>query len=819
MIIFLIFISALTSSPLHSPKKESGKPVFQLSCNKFSGISIEKKKITLLLKGKVVAFGKLNRIPKMKGSSCTFHKKTSILHFKTGALEWIFIKKGKLLNRSGVVFGANFETEENSEKYDPIKKEFYRIIPSLTPCSGEDIRIFRSRYSKKQKKFIPIAGNSIKFPGNSKHMTAKPGLIPKISTVSHAPFRSSAISSWRGDHTSADYEPPTSHALSDYNKKTAWIGGNRGGKKTFFTFKRSYENYPIQGLSISPAHFRNKKSLQWFRGIKSFYIIDSKGISYKISIPGKSLGQIETYHVLFPKPLKGRCVTIILDNFFPLKKQKKGKTTNRPPAISEITLFSKIDFAQNPFDEFLDDFSKEKLSLSHAYSIIKTFDDSTILSKLKEKTTSPQIKKMLLLYATQSKDKRFLPYLVSALSFASGEFFKRVVYALVKLDGAILLKDIILDKKRPLEFRKKAFSTYLNITDPSMEMVLLFINSGDNKDKLWRHLVEKSVKRKKRHTLLKKLCNSQKASKQPGVLWLGAKWTQKDKYLAPLLFKCLKKKPGGSFVHRMRYLFAAQTTKNPKFIKIIKAIFKKDSRIAVKARAVEAAAHIKGGEELLTLASKSKIPTIRYAVVDNWDKNKPLPSNMVSELKSTWPDLRNSIFSIMSYQCDKRLLKPLDKIIRNPKDKLWAKSLLLISKCKFKKFTPTLIELMEKADSTTLKATYALGISRIGAKQIIPLIKKEILSMVKASKLLAAYDERNYAAAMFIRALGEYKMRAHDSFFISLIKKKAPRLIHQVVTDILSTRCPKEVLNNTFYTGDNYSSQRISLMKRICKKR
>ncbi|MGM0595637.1 MAG: hypothetical protein ACQES9_01225 [Myxococcota bacterium] len=784
----------------------------QLKCNQ--GFTLHKNKKKLVLhKGKTKIAQVAKPFHLKKPVSCNYFRNKKLLYVKSKRFDWFFVSKNKKLKLIKAFANVSTLEQNNIEYFDAKALEIYRKFESLQTCQKQTPRFFRSRFSSSKGKFIKIKGNTLRFPESAKSVKASFKNDISFPASSLLPFKAKAASSWRGESDMGDFAVPEPVKINDKNGDTAWIGGESAGKGTYFILKRKNTGYPAVALRFLPGHYSGKKSLAYFSRIKSFYLVDSAGKSFRVklerdpaSIKG---GHRLPWQVKLPGGLQGPCITLILESFY-YGKDKQGNKT--PPAISEFHLLSGLDFKKDPFAFLLQDYNKKEVDEEQLRSVLKIVSPQTLKKYYLKKTLDPEVKKLILTSAAQRKAVEFMPEFIEALSWAEGSLKKYIVESLKVKSARKPLLAKVLNKKADKSTRIMALQLYLQSGGSNFKAIEKYVSKGNWSDYTLRRMVAKYFNRDSRSKVLERVCKYKKTATSPGLLWIGTRWTRKDKKLRKKLSKCLQYVPGQDFVQRMRYLYATEVAGDGRFLNIVHSIYHSDSREGVQIRALKTALALRD-RNIAKEAFNSKNPVLKAAAIRLWPAPK-LPEAMRSEVENRWVQVREVVWEHFIDNCSPGLAGAAVKILDDRKNIFWSKVLRGIADCKIEKMKPRLSKLLRQGKKDEYGAQIAMVLAQLGGSSSDYKYLRSIIS-AKLEKfeagIKAGNNQQKIDLSGYLRALEQFKKKRDNDYFIQLAKKDLPREVFTTLIEILKKRCPKSLKGklNTLSTGKNYTSEKV----------
>ncbi|MDA3863175.1 MAG: hypothetical protein PF689_04825 [Deltaproteobacteria bacterium] len=789
----------------------------QLKCNQNFTL-LKSNKLLILHKGKTTVADVARPYHLKSPVSCNYFRNKKLLYVKSEKFDWFFVNKNKKLKLIKAFAKVATLEQNNLEYFDAKNLELYRKFESLRTCQKQNPRLFRSRFS--QGKFIKIKGNTLKLPASAKTVSASFKNDISFPASSLLPFKAKAASSWRGESDMGDFAVPEPVKMNDKNGDTAWIGGESAGKGTYFILKRKTTGYQAVALRFLPGHYSGKKSLNYFSRLKSFYLVDSNGKAFRVKLERDPAslkgGHRLPWQVKLPGGLKGSCIMLILESFYDGKDKQGNKT---PPAISEFHLLSDLDFKKDPFAFFLQGYHKKEVDEEQMRSVLTIVSPEILKKYYLQKTLDPELKKLILEISAQRKVTEFIPEFIEALSWAEGNLKKYLVESLKVKSAQKPLLSKVLDKKANKSTRIKALQLYLQSGGNNFEAIQKYVSKGNWSDYTLRRMVAKYFNRASRSRVLEGLCKHKKTATSPGLLWIGTRWTRKDKKLKKQLSKCLQYVPGQDFVQRMRYLYAAEVAGDGRFLNIVHSIYHSDSREGVQIRALKTALALRD-RNIAKEAFSSKNPVLKAAAIRSWPAPR-LPEAMRSEVENRWVQVRQVVWEHFIDNCSPPLAGAAVKILDNRKNIFWSKVLGGIATCKLEKMKPRLSKLFRQGKKDEYGAQIAMVLAQLGGassdhKYLRSLIAAKLEKFAKVGK--GGHNQQKIDLSGYLTALEQFKREQDNDYFIQLAKKDLPREVFTTLIEILKKRCPKSLKGklNTLSADKDYTSEKVKQLGYHC---
>jgi HEAT repeat protein len=236
---------------------------------------------------------------------------------------------------------------------DPANKRvpvvLYENMRGLWRCDDVPAQGLRRGYVFTSRRFVPMfvalpKSGGIK-SGGIVQLTATVQAPSGVRTKPLAPFRFTAASSQVGCAGQASRVTPPSE-LHDGRPQTAWAEEWAGVGRGEFVSGSGIRGYRVRALRIIPGHAGSAAKWTRHNRLKRIYLLFGPKRRYEVTFP-QDPGQAApgtAYWVVFPKPVKSSCLTLMIKEAYPGTEYNKKKGKFGDTAISEVTVFTDIDF-------------------------------------------------------------------------------------------------------------------------------------------------------------------------------------------------------------------------------------------------------------------------------------------------------------------------------------------------------------------------------------------------------------------------------------------------------------------------------------------
>ena len=221
----------------------------------------------------------------------------------------------------------------------------YQTRADARRCDGQPVYLFPRRYDFTAGRFRPVSARVTAGGGAPVIQASRtPALAPAAEPMNT--FKATFASSQLGDEGSAgNLTRPVE--LDDGDPATAWaesLGGD--GRGEVIIARAPHGHHALRALRILPGDASSPRAFRRANRLRSALLILSAEHRYRVTWaadPAAARGkEREPYWIQLPRPVKTRCVTLVLDQVFPgtLARGGSGGRT----AVSELTLFTELAF-------------------------------------------------------------------------------------------------------------------------------------------------------------------------------------------------------------------------------------------------------------------------------------------------------------------------------------------------------------------------------------------------------------------------------------------------------------------------------------------
>ncbi|MFH2007743.1 MAG: HEAT repeat domain-containing protein [bacterium] len=218
----------------------------------------------------------------------------------------------------------------------------YQRTQGLWRCDGVRPEMLPQGYHFQSRRLLPVLLPPPAQKGLIK-LTAQLQAPAGVGSQPLAPFRFSSASSELGCGGQASRVSPPSE-LHDGRPQTAWVQGWGGvGRGEYVTGTGSVA-YRVRAVRIIPGHGGSDALWKAHNRLKKILLLFGPKHRYEVSFPqdpagaGRAAGT--PYWVVFPTPVRSKCLTAVLDEVYPGAPGQARPST----AVSEITVFTNLDY-------------------------------------------------------------------------------------------------------------------------------------------------------------------------------------------------------------------------------------------------------------------------------------------------------------------------------------------------------------------------------------------------------------------------------------------------------------------------------------------
>jgi len=220
----------------------------------------------------------------------------------------------------------------------------YQNMRGLWRCDAVPAQGLRRGYIFKTQRFVPLFG-ALPRSGTPEQLTATLAAPAGVRPKPLAPFRFTAASSQLGCAGQASRVTPPSE-LHDGRPHTAWVEEWGGVGRGEFVSGTGTRGYRVRAVRIIPGHAGSPAHWTRYNRLKRIYLLFGPKLRFEVSFPqDPGLSAPGTpYWVVFPKPVRSSCLTLMIKEAYPGTGHQPAQRNFGDTAISEVTVFTDVDF-------------------------------------------------------------------------------------------------------------------------------------------------------------------------------------------------------------------------------------------------------------------------------------------------------------------------------------------------------------------------------------------------------------------------------------------------------------------------------------------
>ncbi len=309
----------------------------------------------------------------------------------------------------------------------------YQNMRGLWRCDGLLAQALRRAYLFRKRRFVPLFGSMPKGPGIHR-LTAQTTPPPGVRRSPVAPFRFTAASSQLGCGGQASRVTPPSE-LHDGKVATAWVEGWGGVGRGELVSGMGTKGYRVRAVRIVPGHGASAATWARHNRLKRVYLLLGPRSRFEVVFPtdpGRSPPGTP-YWVSFPRPVSSSCLTLVIRDVYPGTEHDPARGKFGDTAISEITVFSDLDFGDS-YKVILRDAGKGRLERLTAVRMLSRLGKS-LAPKLRAafpKAVSSTEREVLLRALAHLDPLGSVKELARGMGEATGALRGRLMRALVR---------------------------------------------------------------------------------------------------------------------------------------------------------------------------------------------------------------------------------------------------------------------------------------------------------------------------------------------------------------------------------------------------
>ncbi len=547
----------------------------------------------------------------------------------------------------------------------------YQNMRGLWRCDGVPAQGLRRGYLFKSQRFVPMfvalpkAKPSAKGAGAGiEQLTATLQAPTGVRAKPLAPFRFTAASSQVGCGGQASRVTPPSE-LHDGRPQTAWAEEWAGMGRGEFVSGSGIPGYRVRALRIIPGHAGS--AAQWTRHnrLKRIYLLFGPKHRYEVTFaqdPGKSAPGT-AYWVVFPKPVRSSCLTLMLKEAYPGTEYNKGQNKFGDTAISEVTVFTDIDFG-NAHETIIRDAGRGRLERLTAVRMLVRMGRE-VAPKLRAafpKTVSAAEREVVLRALAQLDPLGSVKEIAVGLREARGALRRQLFDALARAkDAAVPALGALLGQRLPGSLQKMLVLTLVRIgTDRAARALVAVL--GKSRDRQRARIVSGlrllPPARVKAPLLAALGVASQPARVRADLVRLLGMMAVRHRSLRPDAVAIAQALITGDtrFAVVYRLIELMRDLPDPVFVKSLLTITATPTDPILRAEAVRALGRFKQGAARLAVRSAltDKNPRVRRAAVTAWAMGiagQPAAPVVVLAQSDPWPMVRIAATKALGTRC------------------------------------------------------------------------------------------------------------------------------------------------------------------------
>ncbi len=657
-------------------------------------------------------------------------------------------------------------------RFSPATGEVHQENPVANHCDGSPVTINHRRMGRGG--WEPVPHTPAPLPAGSLTVQAVRGPPPQAR---RRPWFVSPAPAVLEPEDDSFEEQPAPVRLVDHNATTAWTGTSPGPGTTFVyslpaTLRR------IRAISVLPGHGADEASFALHSRLRTFTLTAGER-RIRVEIPTDPLqvpGSLHVpWHVPFEVPLDARCLEITVERVYP------GKA---PLALSEITLFTELDFSADPVAAIVAGLADRSFSPEQVRPALAGFPDDRLLTAWD--TADEVVKKVLAREIARRAVPGFVPVQLEILAWADAEL------------AALLQKSLSAPHAREAlsaRLRPDADPAYLSRVLP------LWLAGGPPDpvklmDVLARHptlapLVRDGVGEPDRQALIAAWCP--KLLTTPFVFshWIAGNDKAREAAVA-----CLSQwRPNRDLRARLTFLQAVAKVPDPRLAEPVRRLLQSEHRPAVKLEALGTLLNLGPKPETLARLVRTPRPDAQLILLTKWPAGVPLAPELVELARSPWLPVKRAALMLLADRCAPAFADRARPVLADPEDELWYPLLERVKACGYAALRADLLRLFQDprlADEpfSTLAQLFADRKEKGPADAVAARVRR--FFSPKTSR--AFLEEHLTAGTWLLRALSAFERPADFALFTELARRSLPEPYLETLASILSStgggRCP-----------------------------
>ncbi|PKN27584.1 MAG: hypothetical protein CVU65_01910 [Deltaproteobacteria bacterium HGW-Deltaproteobacteria-22] len=704
---------------------------------------------------------------------CTWAPAHGLLHAASDTAQWLF-----RVQWPATVTLARTGTPQDAHPWFflPATGEIHQESPLANHCDDRPVAVNRQRWGKagwepSPHRPAPLSAGAVSVP-------AVKGPPPQAK---RRPWFAAPPPVVIEPQDPGFEERPAPVRLIDHNATSAWTAESPGPGVTFLwslptTLRR------IRAISVLPGNGQDEAAFARHARLRTF-TVTAGGRTVRVDLPMDPLqvpGSLRIpWHVSFDTALEARCLEITVERVWPGAE---------PLAISELTIFTELDFSADPIGGIFAGIADRSLMPAQVRPALPGIPDARLLAAWD--TPDVETRKLIAGEIARRPVAAFVPVQLEILAWADPQ----TVALLGKSLSLPHAREAIVARMRPDSdpaYLARLLPLWLSGGAPDPTMLLEIMRLQPT----LTTLVRDQVREPDREALIAAWCP--RLLDTPFVFshWIGKGGKVRDAAVA-----CLSRwQPKKDLRMRLLFLQAVAKVPDPRLADPVKRLLRSEHRPAVKLQALGTLLHLMPAPETLARLARTPRPDAQLVLLAQWPAKAPLLPELVALAKSPWTPVKRAALFLLSDRCAPAFADMARPVLADPADDLWYPLLERVKTCGYASLRPDLLKLFadpKLADEafSTLAQLFAAKKEKNPAGAVAVRVKK--FFSPKASR--AFLEEHLTAGTWLLRALAAFERPADSHVFLELARRPLPEPYLETLFSILSAsqgtaapRCPR----------------------------
>lgn len=699
--------------------------------------------------------------------SCAWHAPGRLLYIVAGLQKRIFFincnkntdKNCNTTNNTCMKVVRDGRTDTaNPWHFDVTSGEVYQEYGQS--CNGKPFRINRERYTPNG--WLPV--QDVRLDVNKVREIQAVRSLP--TGIVRKPWFDTPLPDVVEPRMDVSEEMPAPVRIGDFNAQTAWIGEN---PKTVFIYTLPSYFPAVRAISILPGH-GGSAELQKYARIRTLRVTTQTQVM-RVRFPEDPARMPGSLHVPWHVMLDAHtaCIEIAIEDLYPGEK----------PAISEIALYTDMDFAHDPAAFFVANIATWPPTTSAR--VARGFDDAQLAHIWK--LLAPEHKPKVATEIARRSSTSLLEAQIEMLAWANSETLSLLARTLARPDAKVLLQEKLKTVRDPTML-ERLLVPFLALGKPDAHILDVVLTRHPQLSTK----VRDGVNPTDQPALAQAWC-----SVLPQRLFVVNTWARHHRDVREIVLQCLQQMNIPKHTtERIAFLRAAATFGDPRLkSRVIQELHQPEPQV-VRLYGIQTLLHLQPTTQELAKIARTKRPDEQWILLTHWPQNSPILQEIANLARSPWPPVAQQALWLLADRCHPDFPKFARHIVRNPKHENWFEVLAKIH-CHYNHLRKDLLDLLKRKLSVDALAALAHVFAMHGEKQTASFVEKRLYTFFAQQHNLRYLEEHATEGIRLLWALAAYERSQDTGLFLQLARRRLPEPYLEALSLIVASRCKTPV--------------------------